>query len=77
MEVLFDLDTEAKELCEELNVNMARAATAGAHPRFVEMIRELVEERLGVAEEKSALGGLGPWHDVCPERCCQSGGRPA
>src|SRR5579871_463051 len=33
MEVLYDLDTEAKNLCEEMQLPMARAATAGTHPR--------------------------------------------
>lgn len=69
MEVLFDLDTEARELCESLGINMQRAATVGTHPRFIEMIRLLVEERLGESP-KLALGNLGPSHDVCPMDCC-------
>ena len=70
MEVLFDIDTEAKELCEKLGINLHRAATVGTHPRFVRMIRELIEERLVDQPERLALGELGPWHDVCPENCC-------
>ena len=77
LEVLFDLDTEARELCDALGVEMARASTPGTHPRFIGMIRELIEERMGVRQEKAFLGELGPCHDVCPENCCQSGGRPA
>ena len=46
MEVLFDLDTEVRQLCERLGINMVRAATVGTHPRFVRMIRELIEERM-------------------------------
>ena len=46
MEVLFDLDTEAKEICDDLGIHMTRAATVGTHPRFIAMIRELVEERV-------------------------------
>ena len=79
MEVLFDLDTEAREVCDELGINMLRAATVGAHPRFITMIRELIQERISEAE-KLALGELGPCHDVCPVDCCLSGrpaGRPA
>jgi protoporphyrin/coproporphyrin ferrochelatase len=41
MEVLYDLDTEARALCDELGIKMARAATAGAHPKFVSMIRDM------------------------------------
>src|SRR5918998_902230 len=35
MEVLYDLDTEARQLSEEIGVNMVRAATVGTHPEFV------------------------------------------
>jgi ferrochelatase len=70
MEVVFDLDTEAKQLCDELGVNMVRAATVGTHPRFIQMIRELIEERLSDAPIRLALGNLGPSHDVCPVDCC-------
>jgi ferrochelatase len=70
MEVLYDLDTEARQLCERLGINMVRAATVGTHPRFVRMIRELVEERMSAAPKRLALGSLGPSHDVCPEDCC-------
>ena len=69
MEVRYDLDTEARELCDELDVPMVRAATVGAHPRFVKMVRELVIERCDGAE-KLALGAMGPSHDVCPVDCC-------
>ncbi|QDT03903.1 Ferrochelatase [Rubripirellula lacrimiformis] len=70
MEVMFDLDEEAAQLCQERGIKMARAATAGTSPSFVGMIRELVEERLGRVEGRPALGDLGPWHDVCPADCC-------
>ncbi len=70
LEVLFDLDTEAKAVCEELGVHMVRAATPGSHPRFVQMIRQLVAERLGDVSERPALGNLGPSPDVCPIGCC-------
>jgi len=42
MEVLFDLDTEAAELCGELGMKMVRAATVGTHPDFIRLIRELI-----------------------------------
>ena len=42
MEVLFDLDTEAAALCQELEMKMARASTAGTHPLFVDMIRQQI-----------------------------------
>jgi ferrochelatase len=41
MEVLYDLDTEARAVCEELGVRMARAHTVGTHPAMIRMIAEL------------------------------------
>jgi ferrochelatase len=79
MEVQYDLDIEARRLCQRLGLNMVRAATAGADPRFIAMIRELVLERMGAIPAKRALGEDGPSHDVCPEDCCPApkrGGRP-
>ncbi|MCA9236050.1 MAG: ferrochelatase [Planctomycetales bacterium] len=70
MEVLFDLDTEAKAVCDELGVPFVRAATAGTHPRFINMIRELIAERTSGTVDRPALGQLGPSHDVCPVDCC-------
>lgn len=80
MEVLYDLDIEAGQLCETLNLPMARAKTVGAHPKFVAMVRELIEERLNPSIERRALGVLEPRPDVCPENCCpapQRAVRPA
>lgn len=70
MEVLYDLDTEAKELAAELKLNLVRAATVGTHPVFVRMIRELVEERMNPDMPKLSIGQFGPNHDVCPLNCC-------
>jgi ferrochelatase len=69
MEVLYDLDTEARHLCESLGIRMERAATVGVHPEFVSMIRDLVLERTEGAP-RLALGDHGPSHDVCPSDCC-------
>jgi ferrochelatase len=44
MEVIYDLDTEAAELCRELGVRMVRARTVGAHPDFVRAIRRMLSE---------------------------------
>jgi ferrochelatase len=74
MEVIYDLDTEARRLCESLGIRMRRAATVGIHPKFVSMIRELVMERTDGAP-RLALGNDGPSHDVCPEDCCPAPGR--
>lgn len=70
MEVLFDLDEEARAICNEVGLEMSRAETPGTHPEFVACIRELIEERLGLRTEKRAIGQFGPNHDVCPVDCC-------
>jgi ferrochelatase len=69
MEVLFDLDEEAAVVCNELNITMERSATPGVHPRFVTMLRKLIQERTADAP-KECTGQFGPNHDVCPENCC-------
>jgi ferrochelatase len=70
MEVVYDLDLDAKSRALELGLNMVRAATVGTHPRFVRMIRELVEERLSDAPVRLHLGARGPAPDACPPDCC-------
>jgi ferrochelatase len=45
MEVLYDLDTEARALCDEIGLQMVRAGTAGAHPLIASMVREMILQR--------------------------------
>jgi ferrochelatase len=77
MEVLYDLDTEAAGLCQELGVTMARAATVGTAPAFVAMVRDLIAERAWSLPERVAIGRLPANHDVCPLDCCPAPQRPA
>ncbi|WP_327090907.1 ferrochelatase [Nonomuraea sp. NBC_01738] len=44
MEVVYDLDTEARQVAGELGLAMERAATVGVHPAFVAMVGELLAE---------------------------------
>jgi ferrochelatase len=46
LEVVYDLDHEAKLLSGELGVELFRAKTVSSHPRFLRMVRELVETSL-------------------------------
>ncbi|MEO8888438.1 MAG: ferrochelatase [Jatrophihabitantaceae bacterium] len=69
LEVLWDLDVQARATAAELGLHFARAATAGTHPGFVTAIRELVQERLSGAEPKS-LGSFGLCGVDCPPTCC-------
>ncbi len=77
LEVMFDLDTEAKELAEELGMTMVRVPTAGTHPAFIRMLRQLISERLSEDEPKLAIGLYPPNHDVCPVNCCPAPQRPS
>jgi len=77
MEILFDLDTQARDLCEELGLTMVRAGTVGTHPRFIRMIRELICERLDESKPRLSLGSLGTRPDFCLADCCPMPRRPA
>jgi len=70
MEVMFDLDTEAVEVADELGMTLMRAGTVGTHPKFVRMIRELIVERMTAQPERRAVGQCAPNHDICPLNCC-------
>lgn len=69
VEVVWDLDREARETAEELAMRMVRVATPGTHPKFVSAIADLVEERL-TGRAPAALSALGPWPAVCAAGCC-------
>jgi ferrochelatase len=58
LEVLYDLDTEARERAEELGIGLFRVRTVSSHPRFVRMVRELVQKSLEARPPE------------CPPDCC-------
>ncbi|MEP6960980.1 MAG: ferrochelatase [Acidobacteriota bacterium] len=60
MEVLYDLDTEARAVAAELGIRMLRAGTAGTHPAMIQMIADLVTRE----------------HAVCAQGCCPAPVRP-
>ncbi|MGO4385824.1 ferrochelatase [Specibacter sp. RAF43] len=77
MEVLWDLDTEARETCAELGLAFDRAPTPSTHQKFVSGLAELICERAtnnradaAVGPDRPAMTGLGPWYDVCRPGCC-------
>ena len=55
MEVIYDLDTEARQRADTLGLRFVRVPTVGTHPAFVGMIADLV---------------LGPLPAPCPVDCC-------
>ncbi len=76
MEVMFDLDEEAKGKAEGFGMNLVRAGTAGTDPRFVRMLGELIRERITAQPDRRAVGAYPPSHDVCPVDCCLPPPRP-
>jgi ferrochelatase len=78
MEVLYDLDEEARHVCGQLGLAMVRSKTVGTHRGFVRMLRELIDERVAQAtpDERRAIGQFGPSHDTCPLDCCPAPTRP-
>lgn len=74
LEVVWDLDTEAAGTAKRLGLDYVRAATPGADPRFVAMVRELVLERLDEKAPRRRLGTLPAW-DACPVACCPAPSR--
>lgn len=74
MEVVYDLDTEARETAEQIGLPFARAATVGTHPAFVSGLVDLVVERAAIAggeqPDQPYVGGRGPSYAVCPVGCC-------
>ena len=75
LEVVWDLDNEAAGTARSLGLGYARAATPGTDPRFVTMVRELVQERIA-GRPRARLGTLPVWDD-CPGGCCPVLKRPA
>jgi ferrochelatase len=68
LEVIWDLDNEAKETAEELGLVFARAATAGTHPAFVSSLVGLLVERRAGGEPRLGTN--------CPASCCYVQPRP-
>jgi ferrochelatase len=74
MEVLYDLDTQARAIAEERGLHMVRAATVGVHPKFLLMIRELILEKMDQCDPR-AIGRYGPHQDICRADCCPAPAR--
>ena len=71
VEVIWDLDTEAKETAEEQGLGFRRVATSGTDPRFVAALADIVEEHLDPNRERIAVTELAAVGDVCGHNCCQ------
>jgi len=74
MEVLWDLDREAKETAEEHGLFFTRIPTPGVHAAYVDGLIDLVLERVNgtPTAQRPAMTDLGPWYDVCRPGCCEN-----
>lgn len=74
LEVVYDLDTEARAVAECLALPFVRAATVGVDPVFVAGLVDLLFERAAQARGQEpatpALGRLGAAASSCPAGCC-------
>lgn len=77
MEVIHDLDDEAAGAAAALGMRLERSPTVGTHPAFVDMIVELIRERLDPGVPRRALGSADPWPDLCATDCCPQARRDA
>lgn len=82
MEVMWDLDTEARETASRLGLWFLRTPTPGAQPDFIHALVDLVQERISgrPTGQRANTTAIGPWFDVCRPGCCENprlGFRPA
>lgn len=81
LEVLWDLDTQARATADEVGLSMIRVATPGADARTVAMVCDLVRERLDDVPpvQRVRVGSLAASPDRCAPGCCPNprGERPA
>ena len=52
VEILYDLDIEAKKIATDLGVNFIRASCPNDHPTFIRMIAEVIRERLKMVKSR-------------------------
>ena len=52
VEVLYDLDIEAKQIADELKINLVRATCPNDNPTFIRMIADVIEAKLKGAENR-------------------------
>lgn len=74
MEVLWDLDTEAKEAAEQAGLRFTRTPTPGVSPAFVAGIVDLIQERLEGRPnaDRARVASVGGSFDICRPGCCEN-----
>lgn len=67
MEVVYDLDTQARETCDGLGITMGRAATAGTNPAFVAAV---VDRIVATADQRDPACNDGVCATPCGSSTC-------
>ena len=74
MEVIWDLDTELKEACEERGISLTRTPTVGLDPVFAQLILDLLDNTAAGTEPESlstiTVQGCTLNGAPCKEGCC-------
>ncbi|HET7397368.1 MAG TPA: ferrochelatase [Intrasporangium sp.] len=70
MEVVYDLDTEARATAERAGLQFVRVPTVGTHPVFVADLVEAVAERAAEARGEQVPQFEGRMPSVCAAGCC-------
>ncbi len=71
MEVIWDLDTEARQTAAELGIRLVRTPTVGTHPRFVDELATRIAHELRTGSPPAREG------DFCFGACCSNPRRQA
>ncbi|GAA3886403.1 ferrochelatase [Saccharothrix violaceirubra] len=81
LEVVWDLDTEARDRAAELGLGFGRAATPNGDPRFAQLVAELVAEHVSGAPARKLsdfpAAGCTVNGAPCAPLCCEPARRPA
>ncbi|WP_106847939.1 ferrochelatase [Blastococcus sp. Marseille-P5729] len=80
MEVIWDLDTEAKRVADGLGLAMARAKSASDDPRFITLYADLIQARVSgsgpqppvFCEPLQGATGIGVDGAPCAPGCCEA-----
>lgn len=71
MEVIWDLDTQARQTAAEVGIRLVRAPTVGTHPAFVAALAERLAAELRAGSPEPGAG------EFCFGTCCENPRRPA
>lgn len=66
IEVMWDLDTDARSTADELGLELLRLATVGTHPTFVAGLADQVQAHLAAGRDLAPAA----WAGFCGPDCC-------